>query len=142
MGNCLNITKDDKLENNLKSARVFSLKGRYRAKVIDVYDGDTITVVFLYKGDYVKTNIRLLGYDAPEMKPSKNLDNRHQLISQAINVKEHLSSYVLNKFVDLEITSNDKYGNRWLGNVSLNKLNINQEMLKNPYCKPYNGGKK
>lgn len=57
----------------------FSLNNMiFDAKVIKVYDGDTITVVFNYNNKYYKWNCRLNGIDTPEIK-SNNEDEKKML---------------------------------------------------------------
>ena len=45
-------------------------------KVVDVYDGDTFSVVFDHKGELIKYRCRCYGYDTPEMRPSRKNPNR------------------------------------------------------------------
>ena len=50
----------------------FALRGRVRLKVVDVYDGDTITAIANVPSSesslFAKFRFRLLGIDAPEMR--------------------------------------------------------------------------
>mgnify|MGYP001459345647 CR=1 FL=1 len=59
----------------------FSLKGmRKNCKVLKIYDGDTLWLAStLFNDKLYRFNIRMLGYDSPEMKPSKKykLDHRY-----------------------------------------------------------------
>ena len=55
---------------------LYSLQGNFRAKVVDVYDGDTITIVIFNKFSFEKHKLRMYGYDSPEMKPKLNKENR------------------------------------------------------------------
>ena len=60
MGNC--ICTDLLLKNkNNKNIKLYTVKGLYRAKVVDVYDGDTITIVIFNKLWYEKHKLRLNG---------------------------------------------------------------------------------
>jgi endonuclease YncB( thermonuclease family) len=62
----------------------FSLKGvETYARVIDVYDGDTITLVFDVNGFFLKFKCRLIGIDTCEIH-SKNKENK-QLAQLAKN---------------------------------------------------------
>lgn len=48
----------------------FNFKNKlFKAKCVKVYDGDTITVVFMIFGEFYKFSVRMDGYDSPEMKP-------------------------------------------------------------------------
>ena len=91
-------------------------------RVTRVIDGDTFIT---NKGD----RVRLIGVDAPELPSLRGIESKmylHQLID--------------NKVVTLErdgISKNkDKYG-RLLRYVYLNKKDVNLQMLKSGYAKPY-----
>jgi len=134
-----------------ENTELYSLEGRrFRAKVVDVYDGDTITVVFKLNGSYVKYKVRMYGYDSPEMKPSKKLLNRIDIIANAKYAKLKLSNKILNKTVILQCLDWDKYG-RLLATVFLQHSryfvcttdeNINNWMVEEGLGKLYFGGKK
>ena len=67
-----------------KSLPLFNLNGhRTFGKVVDVYDGDTCTIVLKWEGKYRKFKCRCYGYDSPEMKPRLNVENREEIISKA-----------------------------------------------------------
>ena len=54
----------------------FTFEGRLvQALVTDIYDGDTVTIVFFNGNEPVKYSFRMLGYDAPEVKPKKITEN-------------------------------------------------------------------
>jgi micrococcal nuclease len=105
----------------------------YKAKVIKVYDGDTITVdIDLgFAVNLHKQSIRLYGIDTPELRGDER--------PEGLKIKEILSSQILGKEVILK-TYKDKKGKygRWLAEVYLNGLNINKWLLENNYAKPYN----
>ena len=110
------------------------------ARVVDVYDGDTITIVMKHNKKLCKFKVRMYGYDAPEMKPSLSNPNREREKEAAINAKNQLSSLILNKIVILECLQFDKYG-RLLGNIyTMENLNVNEFMITNVLgCYIYNG---
>ena len=61
------------VENATSSVPFFTLKGnKCRAKVVHVYDGDTIHLVFEYLGHLFKWHTRIAHVDTPELK-TKNL---------------------------------------------------------------------
>jgi len=75
------IINDDNSEYNFRNellkcdnnTEMFSLEGQYKlCKVVDVYDGDTIKVVFDLNGSLYRWTIRMIGYDSPEMRVSVN----------------------------------------------------------------------
>lgn len=75
--------------------------------VVDVYDGDTITIAARLPGDVTvyQFQLRLRGLDCPEMK-TKN--NSEKVI--ALKAKEYVVSKVYDKIVRLEDVAIDKYG--------------------------------
>lgn len=84
-------------------------------KVINVHDGDTITVL---DQDNKKTHIRLQGIDAPELKQEFGA-----------NSQEYLSRMVLGKQVTIVWTKVDKY-RRTVGTIMLDGRDINIEQVK------------
>ena len=83
-------------------------------RVVKVYDGDTITVLYNNK----KVKVRLYGIDAPELKQSYGKQAR-----------DYLSNIVLNKDITLKIYNKDVYG-RQVAEVIYNNVNINQLLVK------------
>ena len=148
MGNCIS---DCYLSKTTDKIPLYSMKGQvYRAKVVDVYDGDTCTVIFRQNFRYRKYKVRMLGYDSPEMKPSLKHDNRDIEIESARRAKEALKVHIYNKIVILHCGKFDKYG-RLLGTIYTcgtcgtccnPSININEWMIENKYGYPYDGGTK
>lgn len=96
----------------------------YSAKVVKVYDGDTITVdVDLGFGVWMhKQKIRLVGINTPEVRGEER--------EEGLKSRDWLREKILDKQITLR-TAKDrkgKYG-RWLGAVILHSTNINQEMI-------------
>ena len=59
----------DSLENYDNKCQMFTLEGQeHKAKVVNIYDGDTIKVVFKIFNSYYRWNCRVMGVDTPEMK--------------------------------------------------------------------------
>ena len=145
------ISSDLNLDNlNYGDVDYFSLDNmEFTAKVVDVYDGDTCSVIFKLSNEYVKFKCRCLGYDSPEMKPRLNTPNREQEIQAAKKAKEYIEELVLNKNVLVEFSKYDKYG-RPLCKLYINKcvfcskikLCVNDLMIEKGYGYEYNGGKK
>ncbi|MBA3900544.1 MAG: thermonuclease family protein [Bacteroidetes bacterium] len=84
-------------------------------KVIKIADGDTFTLIFENGFD---VRVRLNGIDSPEKK---------QAFSK--RAKQTLSDLIYDKTVTVYYKSKDRYG-RVLGDVSINDLNVNQEMVR------------
>ena len=137
-------------KKNSKNTDFYSLDGKtFRAKVVDIYDGDTCTVVFKFNGIYTKYKVRMYGYDSSEMKPLKSHPERQKIILNARYAKKQLEDKILNKIVILKCGKWDKYG-RLLGTIytqhynflCLHQININDWMVEQDLGKPYFGGKK
>ena len=152
MGNCINYCCINSwciipclITKNTSSLETYKLKGSFRSKVVEVYDGDTITIILLNKCGFEKHKLRMYGYDSPEMKPKKNVPNRNQEIEKAKIARDKLKELILDKVVIFESKGYDKYG-RLLGNIYINnfcnKININEYMIKNSYGYEYFGGTK
>lgn len=95
----------------------------YDAKVLSVYDGDTITVQMDLGLGITKTEvIRLYGIDAPEL--------RGQTKSQGMITRDSLRSWIMDKdiIVKTEQDKRGKYG-RLLGTVILNGENLNDKLV-------------
>jgi micrococcal nuclease len=107
------------------------------AKVIKVYDGDTIHVAALIAGVPQRFMIRMYGYDSPELK-SKDPNEK-----KAANIaKGTLSDRVLNKLVNVKIYPiKEKFG-RILAVLSDDQGEINKWMVSEGHGKPYFGGTK
>lgn len=112
------------------------------AKIVDVYDGDTITIIFYHYNMFIKHKARLYGYDSPEIKPLKTIENHDLQKKCGLIVKKILCDKILNKIVDIEIMSEtDKYG-RLLCKIFYEGICINDFMIEKGLGKQYGGGKK
>jgi micrococcal nuclease len=130
------------LENaNLADAIPFIPPVKY-AKVLKVYDGDTITVVAtldfgVYQSPQLyKFSVRLNGIDTPEIK-TKN-DNEKRLATIA---RDELRNQLNGKIVELKNVATEKYG-RLLADVYLGDIHINEWMVTKGYAVRYDGGTK
>jgi endonuclease YncB( thermonuclease family) len=62
---------------NFNNYPLFSFNGLItKAYICDIYDGDTVTCIFKFNNQYNKFKIRMYGYYAPEMKPSKSIEEK------------------------------------------------------------------
>lgn len=110
----------------------------YRATVVSVYDGDTITVDvdlgFRLKSERMK--LRLYGIDTPEMRGAEK--------AQGTVVRDWLREQILNKQIVMKTyrDSTGKYG-RYLATIYIEDettgelRNLNDELLQQPGVKPY-----
>ena len=136
------------LKECTKKTKKFTLDGCVKlCKVVDVYDGDTCRVVFNHNGQINKWNIRMNGYDSPEMRPSKSLPNRDEIKAKAKASKAYLKSLICKddqQLVFLKCGEFAKYG-RLLGTIYVNQTDeksVNEIMIQNGYAYEYHGGTK
>ena len=137
----------DILKNCDRKTKKFSLEGQTKlCKVVSVYDGDTCNVVFDHNGVINRWNVRMNGYDTPEMRPSKKLPNRDEIKQKAILSRDFLKSLIFNneQLVYLKCGKFDKYG-RLLGDIYINENDeesVNSLMIKTGHGYEYHGGTK
>ena len=106
------------------------------AKVVSVYDGDTIKAIFPLNGVFYKWNCRLSGVDTPELRTRNEREKKYGYI-----VRDKLREQILNQVVNVECGELDKYG-RLLVTVYKGEQNINQWLIDNDYAFSYDGGTK
>ncbi len=103
----------------------------YKANIIDVYDGDTVTAVvdlgFLH---YQEMKLRLYGIDTPELRGEER--------EAGLIVRDILRGLILNKEVEIH-TYKDKQGKygRYLATIVLDGININQWLLDEGHAQEY-----
>jgi endonuclease YncB( thermonuclease family) len=108
-----------------------------RCKIIDVYDGDTITVGTVVNNKGVQYRIRMRGIDTPEIR-TKNLEEKEA----GYRARDFLAKHCLGRVVTIENVTNDKFGGRYLGEVFCDDLNLSYLMIMNGHARAYDGGKK
>ena len=119
------------------SVGLFSLEGQeYRAKVVDVYDGDTIKCVFPIHNKLYRWNCRIAGVDTPELRTRCQAEKVF-----GYNVRDKLREKILNKVVYLQCGEFDKYG-RLLVNILCDDCLVNDWLVENNYAFAYDGGTK
>ena len=64
-------------------------------KVVDIYDGDTCTVIFIFRRNLYKYRCRLLGINATELKPPLEAMDRLDLIKRAKLSRDRLAQLIL-----------------------------------------------
>jgi micrococcal nuclease len=127
----------DTLESQTDKVEMFSLVGQtFDAKVVKVYDGDTIHVVFKHFDKFYKWNCRIAHVDTPELR-TKNEEEK----KRGYEVRDKLRELILNKIVKIKCGEFDKYG-RLLIEVFLAETNVNEWLITNGYANKYEGGTK
>jgi len=109
------------------------------AKIIEVYDADTVTVVFLCDNTPIRMKIRVKGIDAPEIRTKQDFEKQ-----AALKAKQYVSDMLLNQIKYIKFDSHDKYGGRMIGDVFVSEKSdcLSQHLILKGYVKPYDGGKK
>jgi endonuclease YncB( thermonuclease family) len=122
------------LETTSSSVPFFTLKGhKCKAKVVHVYDGDTVHLVFEFLGQLFKWHARIAHVDTPELK-TKNVEEK----KKGYEVRDKLRELIDNKVVDIVCLDFDKYG-RVLAEITYNGERVDEWLIKNDYAKSYEG---
>ena len=115
----------------------FSFKGQKKqAKVVSVYDGDTIKVVFEMLGKLYKFNCRIQHVDTPEIRTRDKKEKEYGL-----KVRDELRKKIMNSVVTIVCDDFDKYG-RLLVDIDIDGELISEWLIKNDYAFRYDGGTK
>jgi micrococcal nuclease len=122
------------IESTTSSVPFFTLKGhKCRAKVVHVYDGDTVHLVFEFLGQMFKWHTRIAHVDTPELK-TKNQEEK----KMGYEARDKLRELIDNKLVDIVCLDFDKYG-RVLAEITYNGDRVDEWLIKNGYAKSYEG---
>lgn len=110
---------------------------KYKATILSCYDSDTYTVLIdLGFNINLKEKIRLLGIDSPEIRTSNKKEK-----ALAYEARDYIRKLIEGKEVIIETEKTGKYG-RYLANVFYDDININNELIRLGYARPYDGGKR
>lgn len=98
-------------------------KGEYiRIRIIKVYDGDTVTFIFLHGGEYpLKFRMRIINIDAPEIKGPR-VSDLHSEAGKA--VRDVVEKLINNQVVWAKFDKWDKYGGRVDGDIFFDHHNV------------------
>ena len=138
----MNEEKLTQLKQASEDTAEFSLEGlKTVCKVVNVYDGDTLKIVFYYKDELFKWTVRLYGINTPEMRPSLKLPNRDEIIKKAREARDYVITKCneVDNIVYFECFGYGNYG-RLLGRIFLDKdyvININELLIKNNHAVEY-----
>jgi len=110
----------------------------YKAKVISVYDGDTITCMLdLGFNIHVREKFRLYGIDTPEIR-TKDLQEK----KEGYRSKARLEELIKNKEIYIKVLKKGKFG-RWVSKIYLTENDmlgdnsVNQLLIKEGLAKPF-----
>ena len=121
-----------------KETKIFIPQIKF-AKVIKVYDGDTITVAAKLPFDespIYRFSIRLRSIDSPEIRGESKRE-----CELAIQARDALYNLIFGKIIEIRNNGKEKYG-RLLADIYYKDIHINQWILDNGHAVAYNGGKK
>ena len=119
-----------------------SLDGKsFDAKIVHIYDGDTMHVVFNVFDNFYRWNARIIGVDTPEVRTRNTSEKEFGL-----KVRDILRDNLLNKIVKIQCFEFDKYG-RLLIDVYMpdsidNGSMLSEWLINNGYAYAYDGGTK
>lgn len=146
--------KQDLINCPITSTPFFSLDGiKSYCKLVNIYDGDTITCILPIFDTFYKFIVRLNGIDTAEIK-TKNEDIKHMALeaknrviqlttNKSFDTNNQLKEYLENNPIILWIHCHkfDKYG-RVLSDVFINpndKLSISEILLNEKLAVSYDG---
>lgn len=120
---------DSELEKCGSHTPLFNIVGRFRAKVVEIKDGDTIRFDAHYNNKIQRFVGRMDNYDTQPLKKLADDDKDF-----AIRAKLHLHKLLWDKIVTVKSNGFDKYNNL-LVVVYLDTLNVNKDMIKHGFGK-------
>ena len=115
------------------------MKYYYAVEILRVVDGDTVDVrIDLGFDVWHKCRVRLMGINAPE---SRTRDKEEKV--RGLAAKEWLSKEFYDAVDPIEMQSHGKgkFG-RILGEIFINGVNINKQMVEEGHAVEYYGGKR
>lgn len=129
-----------------ENTKLMSLEGKvYTAKIVYIYDGDTMHVVFKEFGEFYRWNCRISGVDTPELR-TKNAAEKEM----GYKVRDHLRGGLMNVVVKIKCGEFDKYGRllidvfmpeHMLDNPDEPKM-LSEWLIDHKYAYAYGGGTK
>jgi len=110
----------------------------YKAKVLDVYDGDTFTLLIdIGFKIYLNEKCRLMGLNCPEVA-TRDLNEK----AFGFEVRDYVKELILDKEITIRTYKEGKFG-RYLIDLYLEDgTKLNDLLIEKKYAKPYNGGRR
>jgi endonuclease YncB( thermonuclease family) len=150
MGNCIAKQSDLTLRQLINSDLSNTPDVTYDftlAKVLDVYDGDTVTIAAHFNGSIYKFRARLYGIDCAEIRGKSRTDEQKELAEKA---KELAVRYLKDKIVNIKVLNGtvingkkitEKYG-RLLVQIYVGDIDFAHMLLERGLAVSYYGGTK
>ena len=116
----------------------------YKAEVLSVYDGDTVTLM-IDQGmkHFARVKVRMIGIDTPEIR-TKDLEEK----KRGYDAKDYLKSRIEGKTIIVQTQKKGKFGRLlgvlWEYSEDSEELgeSLNDEMIRMGHAKAYDGGKR
>ena len=124
---------------SLQAKKRETIKGPVLAKVLNIYDGDTIDVLAkVWPGHQINVRVRIRGIDAPEIRSKCSSEH-----SAALSARDRLREFIAGKPVLLTNIKGGKYFGRVLANVKTHSgQNVKNVLLASGLVRPYRGKKR
>lgn len=137
-------------------AQKLELTGNFKARLVDIYDGDTQTYVIEFNKRFYRISVRVNGIDTPEIK-AKDLQSRERAIQARNRAFEILTGQnpknpskqdlkrMLNErtyMVTLRCYKNEKYGRTLADVVSYKGVDLGKQLISEGLAVYYDGGSK
>lgn len=126
------------LQTQAITTPLFSLNGMTtNAKIVKVYDGDTVHAVFEVFGKYHRFVCRIAHVDTPEIRTKDENEKK-----RGYEVKSKLSELILDQIFILHCCEFDKYGRLLIELTLPSGEKLHNWLISNKYAKSYEGGTK
>jgi len=122
----------------VENTPVFSFDDRcFQSKVLDVYDGDTITLALPVDSKYYQFRCRISGVDCAEIRTKDQEEKK-----LGLQAKDFLRNMILGKVVTAEFDRHHDARGRLLAKIIFNGQDVADIMIKAGYGYSYHGEKK
>ena len=121
------------------SPRKDVLQGPIRGEVIEVLDGDTVSVrLQVWIGQRIETHVRFAGIDTPEIRGKCAQEN-----TLAKKARDEVAALLQDGQVTLSDIRLEKYAGRVMATVmTANGINIAEHLISKGYARTYQGKKR
>lgn len=108
-------------------------------KIVSVYDGDTCTIICIFRGKFVRWRCRMFGYDSPELRSKDETEKQKARLAK--EYFESLLTFRMRRPFRGTCRGIDKYG-RILLDLKINGKFLHEIMIEANHANPYMGKKK
>ncbi len=121
------------------SIRQEVIAGPVQGQVLDILDGDTVTVrLHVWIGQNIETSVRIAGIDTPEMKGKCKAER-----AKAIEARDEIANLLADNKIQLSNVRLEKYAGRVLAEAyATDGTNIKDHMIRKGLARSYGGEKR